>query len=157
MEINITLIIVGIVALLELVKGYKRGMVKEIASSIALVVTVFVLALLLMLFSSFQDGEARNTIYSIILLVVIGLVYGIVSLIMKSAKALTKLPVINIANSLLGAVLGLVKTVLILWIVFLLYSEGYLEAIEQTIQSDIETSSILTWLYEKNIFLQLRN
>ena len=81
MSINLTLIVVGFIAVFELIKGFKRGMVKEIAGFIALVITLFVGALLIMLISSFQDGETKNTIIAAILLVAIGLVYGIVNLV----------------------------------------------------------------------------
>lgn len=153
-SINITLIIVGIIALFELIKGYRRGMVKEIAGFIALVITLFVGALLIMLISSFQDGETKNTIIAAILLIVIGLVYGIVNLVLKSVKALSKLPVINVADSLLGLILGAGKAIMIVWIAFLVASEGFFPAISTRIIEDVSNSQILTWLYENNFLLK---
>lgn len=153
-DINFTLIVVGIIALFELIKGFRRGMVKEIAGFIALVITLFVGALLIMLISSFQDGETKNTIIAAILLVAIGLVYGIVNLILKSVKALSKLPVINVADSLLGFVLGAGKALMIVWITFLIVSEGFFPEISIRILEDVSDSKILTWLYENNFLLK---
>ena len=154
MSLNITLIVAGIIALFEVIKGFKRGMVKEISGFIALVITLFVGALLIMLISSYQDGETKNTIIAAILLVMIGLVYGIVNFVLKSVKALSKLPVINVADSMLGLVLGACKTVAIIWIVFLIVSEGYFPEVSSKIMEDVSNSQILTWLYDNNFLLK---
>ena len=154
MSINLTLIVVGIIAVFELIKGFKRGMVKEIAGFIALVITLFVGALLIMLISSFQDGETKNTIIAAILLVAIGLVYGIVNLVLKSVKALAKLPVISVADSVLGLILGAGKAIMIVWIAFLIVSEGFFPSFSAKVMEDVSGSQILTWLYENNFLLK---
>ena len=154
MSINLTLIVVGIIAVFELIKGFKRGMVKEIAGFIALVITLFVGALLIMLISSFQDGETKNTIIAAILLVAIGLVYGIVNLVLKSVKALAKLPVISVADSVLGLILGAGKAIMIVWIAFLIVSEGFFPSFSTKVMEDVSGSQVLTWLYENNFLLK---
>lgn len=154
MSINLTLIVVGIIAVFELIKGFKRGMVKEIAGFIALVITLFVGALLIMLISSFQDGETKNTIIAAILLVAIGLVYGIVNLVLKSVKALAKLPVISVADSILGLILGAGKAIMIVWIAFLIVSEGFFPSFSTKVMEDVSGSQVLTWLYENNFLLK---
>ena len=66
MEINITLIVVILLAVYLICKGYQKGFTKEISGLVALAAAFFVLALMYMMFSSFQAGETVNVMYSII-------------------------------------------------------------------------------------------
>ncbi|MDD6202490.1 MAG: CvpA family protein [Lachnospiraceae bacterium] len=150
---NITLLVVILLIIIEIVRGYQKGMAKELLGLIALGTVFFVLAILIMLFSSFEAGETTNVLYSFILLVVLGIVYGIIKFILKSVKAVSHLPVFHFMNCLLGSVIGVAKAVLIIWIVFLLCARGYLGPLTGTIQEDIMSNTFLKILYQGNIFV----
>ena len=71
---NLTLIIVLIVMFYMVAKGYQKGFTKQISGLVALTAAFVMLALGIMLVSSFQNGEVTNTVYSVVLLAVFGLV-----------------------------------------------------------------------------------
>ena len=151
---NYTLIIVILLILLKLIGGYRKGMAREISNFIALMVAFIMLSLFIMLFSSFQAGETTNVIYSVVLLVLLGLVYGVVKIFLKSAKAVSHLPVLHLFDKLIGGVVGVLEAILIIWIIFLLCSSNYFGPITTIINEDIQESSFLKTLYMYNYFIK---
>lgn len=154
MIVNVTLLCVVVLALSMMIRGYNQGMMKELTGLAALIAGLGVLALGIMIFSSFLDGEMTNTIYSVILLVLFGAAYGIVKFILRSAKAVSSLPILSFFDSVLGIVVGLCQAVVIIWIVFLLCAHNYLGPVTSYIQRDISDSTILKLLYEYNFFIR---
>lgn len=154
MIVNVTLLCVVVLALSMMIRGYNQGMMKELTGLAALIAGLGVLALGIMIFSSFLDGEMTNTIYSVILLVLFGAAYGIVKFILRSAKAVSSLPILSFFDSMLGIAVGLCQAVVIIWIVFLLCAHNYLGPVTSYIQRDISDSTILKLLYEYNFFIR---
>lgn len=150
---NITLILVIIIFILKIAGGYKRGMAKEVSGLVALAVTFLALSLVIMLFSSFEAGETTNTFYSIILLVFLGIVYGVVKLFLKSARAVSQLPILSFLDHVFGIVIGGLKAVLLIWILFMLCAGNYLGPVTTIMQMDIQESTFLKLIYSYNIFL----
>lgn len=151
---NITLILVIIIFILKITGGYKRGMAKEISGLVALVMTLLTLALVIMLFSSFEAGETTNTFYSLLLLVILGIVYGVVKLLLKSARAVSHLPILSFFDHVLGMATGIIKAVLLIWILFMLCAGNYLGPVTSIIRDDIQSSTFLKLIYSYNIFLR---
>lgn len=154
LKVNVTLLCAIIVTLYMMIRGYKKGMAKELSGLAALAAGLVVLALGIMLFSSFLDGEMTNTVYSLILLVLFGAAYGIVKFVLRSVKAVSNLPILHFLDSVMGIVVGLCQTVVIIWIVFLLCAHNYLGPVTSYIQRDIADSTILKLLYEYNFFIR---
>ena len=154
MEINITLIAVIVLAVFLMYRGYKKGFAKEISGTVALAVACFSLMLLLMLYSSYQAGEAVNVIYSVVFLVVLGAVYGVAKLLLKSIKAISNLPIFNILDKLLGIVIGAVKAVLIVWLVLMFCVENNVGQLTEYVCADLEKSVILKTIYQYNFFIR---
>lgn len=154
MTLNVTLLAVVILTVWMMIRGYKKGMAKELSGLVALFAAFVVLALGLMLVSSFKQGEMKNTLYSVILLVLFGLVYGIVKFFLRSAKAISSLPIIKFFDSVLGIGVGLVKAVLVIWIVFMLCANGYLGEVSDYVLQDISGNTYLKLLYEFNFFVK---
>lgn len=150
---NYTFIVVILIFVLNLIRGFRKGMAKEISNLIALFVSFCVLSLCIMLFSSFKAGETTNTFYSIVLLVVLGIVYGIIKILLKSAKAISKLPFLHFLDKLLGTVVGVLETIIITWIVFSLCVSRFFGPISVLIIEDIKESTFLTALYQYNFFV----
>ncbi|MCI5585476.1 MAG: CvpA family protein [Lachnospiraceae bacterium] len=147
---NITLIIVFLILILFCLRGCHRGMTKEISGLIAWAVTLFVISLIIMLYSSLKTSETRNTIYSIIILVLIGFIYGVVRFILKSAKFISKLPVFHLLDQLLGVAVGLGEGILIIWLLYVLNGAGLFGSFGSIIYQDTANSVILSLLYEYN-------
>lgn len=150
---NLTLIIVILFTAYMIGRGYRKGMTKEISGLIALVVAFVVMALVIMLTSSYQLGEVTNTVYSVILLALLGIVYGVVRLVLNSIKLISKLPVLHFLDKFLGLVVGLGKAILFIWIFFLFCENNYLGTITEYVRTDIANSTILTLLYQYNFFI----
>lgn len=150
---NLTLIVVVLLTIYMMIRGYRKGFTKELSGLVALIASFFVLALAIMLFSSFSEGEVTNTVYSVILLVLFGAVYGVIKLLLRSAKAITTLPFLHFLDQLLGVAAGLGKSILIVWILFLLCANNYLGTITEYVRADIAGSTILKLLYQYNFFV----
>ncbi len=154
MSVNVTLLAVVILMVWMMIRGFKKGMAKELSGLVALFAAFVVLALAIMLVASFKQGEMTNTLYSVILLVLFGLAYGIVKFILRSAKAVSSLPIINFVDSVLGIGVGLCKAVLVIWIFFMLCAGNYLGTISEYVQQDIAGNTFLKLLYEFNFFVR---
>lgn len=154
MNLNVTLLAVVILMVWMMIRGFKKGMAKELSGLVALFAAFVVLALGIMLVASFSEGEMTNTLYSVILLVVFGLAYGIVKFILRSAKAVSSLPIIHFVDSVLGIGVGFCKAVLFIWIFFMLCAGNYLGTISSRVQQDIAENTFLKLLYEFNFFVK---
>lgn len=116
---NFTSIIILIVLLGMAVRGWKMGMTKQISGIAALAAAFVMLALGIMLVTSFQNKEVTNTVYSVIFLVVLGLVYGIVKFLLRSIKLVANLPILHFFDRVLGVAAGLFQGILLVRIFFL--------------------------------------
>ena len=150
---NLTLIIVLIVMLYMVATGYQKGLTKQISGIVALTAAFVMLALVIMLVSSFQNREVTNTVYSVILLAVFGMVYGIVKFLLRSIKLMSNLPILHFLDQVLGIAAGLAKWILVVWIFFLLCENNYLGGITEYVRADISNSTILKLLYQFNFFV----
>jgi len=154
MNINITLLCVLGLTLFLIVHDYKKGMTREISGLVALFAGLFVLAIAIMLFTSLSAGEITNTVYSVILLVLFGAAYGIVKFLLRSAKAVSNLPILHFLDCVMGSVIGVLKSLVIVWIVFLLCEHNLLGEATEYIRSDITENTFLKLLYEYNFFIR---
>lgn len=150
MNINILLVIVIIAALVKVLDGYKKGMVKEIISLVSLTILCAVVALLAGGISNYHDGKLFNVIIVAILLGLIGIVHHLLSVVFFSAKLISKLPVVNFLNKLLGVVFGILEVVLVVWTVYTFVMMMDMGAIGQVILSYTEESEILSFIYRHN-------
>jgi len=133
--------------------GYKTGLAKGIAHLVALLATFVTLALIIMLTTSFKAGETRNTLFTLIIMAILGGVYALVRFLLRSLKAISNLPIIQLADKLLGIIIGLVwVTVLFMGIVTLAY-KGYIGELSTIIVDDISSNRFLTIFCKYNIFL----
>lgn len=150
---NVT-IIIGIFLLIFGIRGgYKTGFVKGIANLIALIATLLTLSLILMLTTSFRQGETKNVIYTLIIMAVAGGVYSGVRFALRSMKNMSKLPIISFIDSVLGVVIG-IAWVLLLYMAFIAIAyKGYMGDFSDIVIADISSNRILTILCKYNIFL----
>lgn len=152
-EMNVTLIIGIALLLIGIVSGFKTGLAKGIANLVALIITLLTLALIIMLLESFKAGETRNTIYTLVIMSILGSVYGTVRFVLRSMKSVSKLPLIRFFDGLMGIIIG-EAWMFILYMAFLtLGVRGYLGNFSNIIINDVETNLFLTILCKYNIFL----
>ena len=151
---NFTLIIFALLIFILASKGYRVGLTREISGLVAWMVTLFVIALMIVIYNGFRQEEAAGAVASIALLIVVGLVYGAVRLFFKSIGALSKLPVFHFLDSILGFVIGAGEGILIIWLLYILNAGGVLGRLGEMITADTMESQILMMLYEYNYLLR---
>jgi len=147
---NFLFLLVILAAILKVIDGYKKGMVKEIISLVSLLVLSGVVALLAQGISSYNDGKIFNVIVAVVLLVLLGIAHNLLKLVFFSAKIVSKLPVVHFLDKLLGVVFGVFEVVLLLWTVYTLVMMLELGALEEIILSYTRENELLAWLYRYN-------
>ena len=148
--INFLLLIVLGVALIKLIDGYKKGIIKEIISLVSLFVLCAVVALVAGGISCYQDKKILHVVVAFLLLGVLGVVHHLLGVVFFSAKMISKLPVVHFADKLLGAVFGVLEVLLVLWTIdtlVLMMDENSLTNLYATYVND---SELLTWISDKN-------
>ena len=78
----------------------------------------------------------------------------IVRALMAAVDIIGELPVLGILNHIAGGILGIAGALLFVWIGFLVITVAYSTAFGKSCFDMIESSQILTFLYNKNILLQ---
>ena len=149
-NVNLLLFAVLVLAVINVVMGYKKGMVKAIISLVSLVVLCVVGLLLANGISSYNDGKFFQVVLVIILLGVIGVAHHMLGIVFFSAKLVAKLPVVHSVDKLLGIVFGILETVLILWTVYTFVMMMDLGMVGQLIRTCAVENRFLAWMYQHN-------
>lgn len=152
---NITLIIVLIIFILTTVHGYKKGMTKEISGLVSWAVTLFVMSLVIMLYTSFRANEGKNMVVTVIILLAVVLVNGVIRLFLKPIKLVAKLPILKFLDRLLGIVIGVAEGFLIVWLMYVLNESGLFGQFGEMITTDTSRSQILSLIYEYNYLARI--
>lgn len=97
---------------------------------------------------------SRMVIKLISFLVTFLLAIIIVKALMVAVDIIGELPVVGLLNHFAGALAGIFVALLIVWLGFLILTLVYSTAVGKACFEMIESSQILTFLYEKNILLQ---
>ena len=115
MDIYFYLAVAGIIIIISwrMVSGFRKGMVQEILSLIAMVVAGFCAYLLLGAVGSYLNREIGRLIQIIILLLIVCIVYKLANLIFTSISLVSRLPLIRSADKLFGAVFGFLEGIII--------------------------------------------
>lgn len=150
---NITLIIGIVLFLIGIVSGFKTGLAKGIANLVALIITLMTLALIIMLLESFWARETRNIIYTLVIMAILGSVYGFVKFVLRSMKSVSKLPIIRFFDGLMGIVIGEAWMFILYMAILTLGIRGYLGSFSEIIINDVDSNLFLTILCKYNIFL----
>lgn len=155
MTINWFIILCIILLIWRIVEGFNRGMVKEIISCVSLIVLSIVAILAMTAFTRYMKKDILSMASAIIILLVVLLAHRILGIVFFSAKLVSKLPVIHSADKLLGAVVGVVETALIIWLVFAM--TGKMGMVGSLIVENIADSRILQFLYSNNYLQAVLN
>lgn len=155
MTINWLIILCIILLIWRIAEGFHRGMVKEIISCISLIVLSIVAILAMTAFTKYMKKDILSMASAIIILIVVLLAHRILGVVFFSAKLVSKLPVVHSADKLLGAVVGIVETALIIWLIFAM--TGKMGMVGSLIIENAESSRILQFLYSHNYLQAVLN
>lgn len=109
----IALIIIGIIFIWRIAAGFRKGMVKEIISLIAMTVACFCIVLIMGIIGSYLDNETGKVVQMVAGLFIICLAYRLIHILFTSLELISKLPVIKGVDKILGAIVGIVEAGLI--------------------------------------------
>lgn len=115
----IALVIIAIIFIWRITAGFRKGMIQEIISLIAMVIAGICVVLILGAIGSYLNQEIGKTIQIVVVLVVVCLIYRLVHVLFTSLELISKLPIIKGVDKLLGVVVGLAEAALIVG--FLVY------------------------------------
>lgn len=121
----LALIIIALIFIWRVTAGFRKGMVQEIVSLIAMIVAGVCIFLIMGVIGNYLNHEIGKMIQIIIVLFGVCLVYRLVHVLFTSLELISKLPIIKGLDRLLGALIGCVEAVLIVGIlVYLLKNWG---------------------------------
>lgn len=83
------------------------------------------------------------------------IVHLLLWLSISALSILANLPVIRVVNRVAGLALGLLQTMLVLWLAFLILSLVSGTGIGMQLMKMVESSTWLNWLYQSNLFLKI--
>lgn len=152
---NIMAIITLFVLAWKVTEGYKRGMVREIISFVSLIMLCVVTALLENTLRGYLHKEWLAVLTGIFLLAILGIAHHLLGIVFFSAKLVAGLPVIKSGDKLMGLVIGVLETVLILWMVLLLVMNFPSGMLGQQLLAYVEANPVLSWLYRYNLLARL--
>ena len=119
------LIIIVLIFIWRVAIGFRKGMVQEVISLIAIAVAGVCVVLILGAIGSYLNQEIGKVIQMVLVLFAVCLVYRLVHVLFTSLELVSKLPIIKGLDKLLGAVVGCAEAVLIVGLlVYLLKNWG---------------------------------
>ena len=121
----IALALIAVIFIWRIAAGFRRGMVREIISLIAMAVAGVCVVLITGAVGSYLEKEISKTITMGAVLFIVCVVYRLVHVLFTSLELISRLPVIKGVDKLLGAVTGAAEAGVIVGVlVYLLKSWG---------------------------------
>lgn len=121
----IALALIAVIFIWRVAAGFRRGMVREIISLIAMAVAGVCVVLIIGAVGSYLEKEISKTITMVAVLFIVCVVYRLVHVLFTSLELISRLPVIKGVDKLLGAVTGAAEAGVIVGVlVYLLKSWG---------------------------------
>lgn len=111
------LIIIALIFIWRMTVGFKRGIVKEFISLVAMAAAGVCVMLILSAIGSYLDKEVANVVQMVAVLAVVCIVYRVVSVLLTSLKLIAKLPIIKGLDKILGLVLGFAEAAIMVAII----------------------------------------
>lgn len=147
---NLMFLVFVLALIYKFFDGFKKGVVKQVISLVSMLILCALAALIAGGISNYNSGKIVNVLVCVVLLILLSIVHHILGIVFFSAKVVSKLPVVSLANKLCGAVFGVVEVIVILWLLYSLIGVFNLGAIGQFIISSTEGNPVLLWFYRHN-------
>lgn len=112
----VSLAVIAIIFIWRIIAGFRKGMVQEIISLIAMAVAGVCVVLILGAIGSYLDREIGRVIQIVAVLLAVCFVYRLVHTLFTSLELISKLPIIKGLDKLLGIAVGFGEAVLIVGI-----------------------------------------
>ena len=145
----------GLITVLLCVISFHKGMTKAIGDLVAWIVALLVIALIAVIYVSAKGEEVKFTVAGVIILLLVGMIYGLIHFVFKTIKMIAKLPVFCLLDHLLGLAVGLAESIILLWAVYLIGAVGLLGSVGEMVYQDTANSQILSFLSRYNYLAEV--
>lgn len=105
----VSLAVIIIIFIWRITAGFRKGLVQEIISLLAMVVAGVCVVLIIGAIGSYMAEEISAVVEMIVILFAVCAVYRLVHVLFTSLELIAKLPVIKGLDKLMGAAIGLVE------------------------------------------------
>lgn len=143
-------ILIAAIVLIAALKGYKRGFILELSGALALVASLIVP----WFYRGTFDGLLMNVTHlgagsaHVVAMFLVGLAtYVAILLIARALNTVTKLPFIGLGNALAGGAVGVLKALVLIWL--LLYVALFFP-LSRDIRADLHRSAIVGYVTGPN-------
>lgn len=121
MKIVFVLIVI-ILAIWRIKKGFSNGLVEEIVNILSAIVSCVCIALIFFAITSIKAQTFSTLTLCVVALIGIGILFKVCNLIFAPVTAIVKISIINGLNKFLGAVLGLGEAIIFSFFLYYLLS-----------------------------------
>lgn len=150
---NMVVVALLILVPIQIVLGYRSGLVKGIQKFIGWITLGLVFVLAEMMLRFYRTGNQTDTLICLILLVIVLLVWRVIRTMLLPAKMLSKLPVIKGVDKLFGVILGILEVMILLWLLDALLLNYTLGNMGAQLNAWMQENVFLHWMYENNYLL----
>ncbi len=98
-------------------RGMKEGAVHEIRVMMSTICAALCFELAASIFKSHATGEGSSVFIGILLLIVVGVAYRLFSMLFGVLNILSRLPLIRVADNLLGIIFGAISAIVTIYVV----------------------------------------
>ncbi len=155
MSINILFIIVVGSLATGAVWGWKRGFLEGVIRIISCILGIFVLVVAAKGVGSFIQGSIVSVMVAILLLMAIRLIHKLIKFLFDTFKLVRAIPIGKLADKLVGAALGTVEAVFVIWLAYLLIGSFDLFGLREWVLKQTTQSKLLTMIYSSNYLVAL--
>lgn len=111
-------LVLGLIVLVYFIRhGFRHGLVSELSSIFSMIIAAACFSLIVDIIGRYNSGDYLNLFSAIISLVIVAAVYGVVRFIFSIVHIFARLPVIRIADNVLGMIGGAVEGLLFIYMV----------------------------------------
>lgn len=110
------LIIIALIFIWRMIAGFRKGMVQELISLVAMAVAGVCVVLILGAIGSYSDKEIAQVVKMVAVLLAVCLVYRLVNVLFTSLQLIAKLPIVRWLDKVLGIVVGFAEAGLLVMV-----------------------------------------
>jgi len=110
------LIIIALIFIWRMIAGFRKGMVQELISLVAMAVAGVCVVLILGAIGSYLDKEIAQVVKMVAVLLAVCLVYRLVNVLFTSLQLIAKLPIVRWLDKVLGIVVGFAEAGLVVMV-----------------------------------------
>lgn len=137
------------------IRGYQNGLVNEVNHLISLVAALLLVGLGIMIYTSVRQGQTKNVVISVILIVLACLAYKLLHFVIGVVEEIAKMPLLNFLNRFAGLAAGLLEAVVVLWLAYTVAVSFPASGLfSSTVIEDMHNSELLQKLNAYNYLAQ---